>query len=90
MITVFNRREVLTTFSMEEQANARSILSEHKLPYVTRTVNMSGGNSILVSGHRATWGSIGENLDYTYQYYLYVHKKNYEEAAYLLAAKLRR
>lgn len=89
MITMFNRKEVLTTFSMGEFANARSILSEHHIPYVTKTVNMSGGNRMGMGGHRATWGSIGENLDFSYQYYLYVHKKDYEKA-YRLAAKMTR
>lgn len=90
MITFLNRKEVLTTFSIGEQATARNILSEHKIPYVTRTVSMSGGNSFWMGGQRASWGSIGENPDYAYQYYIYVHKKNYEEASYLLAEKLRR
>ena len=43
-----------------------------------------------MGSQRATWGSIGENLDYAYQYYIYVHKNDYEEAAYLLAAKMSR
>jgi len=89
MITVFNRKEVLTTFSMGEYANARSILSEYHIPYVTKTVSTSGGN-FMGGGHRSTWGSMGENLDYSYQYYLYVHKKDYEEATYRLAEKMPR
>lgn len=88
MITIFNRKEVLTTFSMGEYANAKSILSECHIPYATKTSNMSGGN-LGMGGHRSTWGSIGENLNFAYQYYLYVHKKDYEEATYRLAEKMR-
>ena len=40
MITVFNRRELMITLSMEEQMAARQCLSDAGVNYVLRTKNL--------------------------------------------------
>ena len=38
MITIFNRKELLTTFSMEEQDRVREILAQNHIDYRVKTV----------------------------------------------------
>ena len=76
MITIFNRREIYTGFSMEEFAKMREILSSNQIKYSVKVFNPNYGSR--ESGR----GTFGENPNYFYQYYIYVHKKDYEEACY--------
>jgi len=41
MITLFNRRELITTFSMDAQAKFRSILSQNGIDYRIKTKSNS-------------------------------------------------
>ncbi len=79
MITIFNRKELLTTFSSVEQADFRSALSGSGIPYRIKTVNRRSP-SPFASGTRARTGSFGESQDLAYQYYIYVKKEDYEKA----------
>jgi hypothetical protein len=63
---------------MEQQANIRSILAANNIKYMISTVNTNGGS-------RSKTGSFGLNSAYTYEYYIYVHKNDYEKARYLIA-----
>lgn len=82
MVSIFNRREVLTTFSMKEQSRIKDILSQNQIKYRTRTVNHNR------SGDARTRGSgAGVREDYAYEYTVYVHKGDYERAKALLGMK---
>lgn len=73
MITVFNRKELFTTFDMEKQALVRSRLKADNIEYRIRVVSKgssSRGRMYNPGGHR--------NLDT--QYIFYVKKKDYDEA----------
>ena len=83
MITVFNRKELLVTFSMEEQNRVRDILAANGIDYRIKTVNPSARSYIGGSG-RGRSGSFGINNDAAYQYYIYVHSKDYERAKHLI------
>lgn len=83
MLTVFNRRELLTTFSMEEQNRVRDILAQNNIDYRVKTVNPSARSAAAGSG-RARTGSFGIDMDCAWQYYIYVHKKDYDRARSLL------
>jgi len=83
MLTIFNRRELLTTFSMEEQNRVRDILSQNHIDYRVKTVNPSARATIGSSG-RGRMGSFGVNMDCAYQYYIYVHTKDYARAQSLI------
>ena len=83
MLTIFNRRELLTTVSMEEQNHVRGILAQNNIHYCVKTVNPSARSTFGSSG-RARTGSFGINMDCAYQYYIYVHKKDYARAQSLI------
>ena len=83
MITVFNRTELLVTFSMEEQSRVCSRLAANGVDYQVKTVNPSARSYIGGSG-RGRSGSFGIDHDAAYQYYIYVRSKDYERAAQLI------
>lgn len=78
MITIFNRREVCLTRSLDEQARVRSLLNG--LGIETHTI--SGGLNRSGRHH----GIPGINLEAAYEYYVYVHKKDYDRALQALHA----
>lgn len=79
MLTIFNRKIIFTSFSMEEQANIRNLLDNHGIKYYVKVVNRRS-SSTLDHSARARTGSFGENPSYTYEYIIYVHKKDFELA----------
>lgn len=85
MITFFNRKEVYIGFSMEKCSNIRDILSANKIKYDYRCV--SNNNNAWIASDHALTGSFGENQNFAYMYYVYVHRKDYEQAHYLINLK---
>ena len=85
MLTVFNRREVLASFSSDEFARAREALSQVDIAYSSRMVNLESAKG-WGADRRGTYGSLGMNRQYTKQYVLFVHKRDYEEAERVLAS----
>ena len=79
MITIFNRKMVFTSFSMEEQANVRNMLDNNGISHYVKVVNRRS-SSPFARGTRGITGSFGEKFEYTYEYIIYVHKKDYELA----------
>jgi len=79
MITLFNRRELITTFSMDAQAKVRDILSQNGIHYRIKTGSHSSGTYA-----RGRTGSYGQNPAYACQYTIYVHKSDYEKALHLI------
>lgn len=84
MLTIFNRRELLTTFSLEEQSRVRDVLAQNRIDYRVKTVNPTARSPFVGSSGRARTGSFGVNADCAYQYYIYVHKKDYALAQSLI------
>lgn len=87
MLTIFNRKELITTMDMQRQANIRSVLSANGIAYTVRTENLQGssafgGRSRGRSGGRS--GSFGVDPNYSYEYHIYVHKNDYENALRLI------
>lgn len=95
MLTIFNRKELITTMDMQRQANIRSVLSANGIAYTVRTENLqgssafdgrsrgrSGGRSRGRSGGRS--GSFGVDPNYSYEYHIYVHKNDHENALRLI------
>ena len=79
MMTLFNRRELITTFSMEKQAKVRDILSQNGIEYRVRTNSHPSGSTA-----RGRTGTYGLSADSAYQYSIYVHKQDYDKAVYLI------
>ena len=82
MITIFNRKELWTTFSMEEQASIRSLLADNGIDYSIKTVNRSC--AALMGDTRSAVGSFGQNLNLDYEYIIYVRRAYYQQALSLL------
>ena len=83
MINLFNRTELLVTFSMEEQNRVCGILAANGIDYQVKTVNPSARSYIGGSG-RGRSGSFGIDYDAAYQYSICVHSKDYERATHLI------
>ena len=71
MITIFNRRELMITRSMEEQAQVRNKLNEAGIDY---TVKVNGGHP----------GATASRQDVMYEYRIFVKKVDYEQARHLI------
>jgi hypothetical protein len=78
MITIFSRKEVYHGFSMQDCYKVRELLAANHIKYQVKTVD-----SFRSSGRSASRGA-GINMDYAYEYYIYVHKKDYDQAGYVL------
>ena len=72
MLTIFNRKELITTMDMQRQANIRSVLSANGIAYTVRTENLQGSSAF------------GGDPNYSYEYHIYVHKNDYENALRLI------
>ena len=83
MLTIFNRKELITTMDMQRQANIRSILSANGIAYAVRTENLQG-SSAFGGRNRGRSGSFGVDPNYSYEYHIYVHKNDNENALRLI------
>ena len=82
MITIFNRRELLVTMDMARQANVRDILSINGIKYTVKVTNRQSAS--VIGSKRARTGSFGVNQNYAYEYKIYVHAKDYDNALRLI------
>jgi hypothetical protein len=81
----WNRAEVYLGWSLEEFSKMKSLLVDNYIKYDYKVVDNS---SYGVSNRRASgMGTFGENSKFRVQYYLYVYKKDYERAQYILSRK---
>lgn len=78
MIHLFNRRELLTTASVERQTRVRDVLVANGIDYRMQVRSNTGGAS------RSRTVMPGMRTDCLYQYYIYVKKTDYEKAKYLI------
>ena len=87
MITIFNRRELLITFSMKQQADIREVLDANKINYSIKVVNRNSPS--VFSDTRARTGTFGQNIDVAYEYIIYVNKDDFAFAKKLIGAPIR-
>ncbi|MDP4090823.1 MAG: hypothetical protein Q8930_16355 [Bacillota bacterium] len=73
MIMFWNQREVFAGFSMEKLSEVRGVLGANNIAYKYKVVNLGSSN-------RSRTGTLGMNMDYANEYYVYVHKKDYTRA----------
>ena len=78
MITIFNRKELLVTFDMKHQENVRDILAANGIKYTIKVTNRQ--NAAVLGSSRARVGSFGMNPDLAYEYKIYVHRNDYDNA----------
>lgn len=81
-IPIWNRKELIVTMDLNRQAEIRGILSANQINYVIKTTNLQ--NAQLVGIHRGRMGNLGINQAYSYEYRIFVHKKDYDKAVKLM------
>lgn len=82
MVTIFNRKELIVTMEMDRQSEVRNILSQNGIDYTVKTTNLEAAP--MIGNRRGVVGSFGINQDYSYEYKIYVHKKDFEKVTYLI------
>ena len=82
MLTIFNRKELIVTIDIHRQAEIRDVLAQNGINYTVKTKNLQ--NSGVLDSQRGRIGNMGINQDYSYEYKIYVHKKDYEAARGLI------
>lgn len=83
MITMFNRKELISTYDMGQQAEVRNILSRNHIDYDVKTLNRKSP-SPFGAGSRAYTGTFGEKLESELEYTIYVKKEDYDTACLLI------
>lgn len=78
MFTIFNRKELISTFSMKAQSEIRIKLQNRGIKYKCKVINRNSASPF--SSSRARTGTLGQNLDCTYEYIFFVYKKDYDRA----------
>lgn len=82
MITIFNRKELLITMDTGRRSAVCDVLSANGINYTIKVINLQGAS--VFENKRGRYGSFGINQNYSYEYKIYVHKKDYERACYLI------
>ena len=67
---------------MKRQSDIRNILANNHIDYVIKTTNLQ--NAPVTGANRGRTGSFGINQDYSYEYKIFVHKKDYDRAKLLI------
>ena len=66
MLTIFNRKELITTMDMQRQANIRSVLSANGIAYTVRTENLQGSSAFGAAAASALTRTIRMNIISTF------------------------
>jgi len=74
---MFGWVEAYVTFSMDDYAKAREALNVNGIRYHMKIKDLLGDM-------RSRMGTLGVNMDYSTQYYLFVKKADLENAQYLI------
>ncbi len=82
MITFFNRKELLITVDMNRQSCVRDLLRANDIDYTVKVTNLQSAS--VIGSSRGRVGSFGINQNYSYEYKIYVHKKDYDRALGLM------
>lgn len=82
MITIFNRRELITLVSTKKLYNVREALAAEGIPSAVRMCGAARG------GERARCGISGVQADAMYTYKIYVHRDDCNKAAAVMQTAL--
>lgn len=80
MVTIFNRKELILTSSMDTRAKVKAVLSDNLIEYTIKTKNLLANRGVS----RGRTGTAFINLDAAYEYKVYVRKEDYERAVMLI------
>lgn len=82
MIHIFNRKEILITYDLNVLYKAKDILFKNDIQCLTRSFNTTmgrGRGSPSIISY-----DFGIRHDFSVEYKVYVHRKDYEKAKYLV------
>lgn len=79
MLAIWNRRELVTVLTMQEQSDILSALRDAGLDYAVKVIDRSSP-SVLNPGTRADLGTMGMSPGAQYEYIIYVNKRDYDAA----------
>lgn len=85
MITIFNRKELISSYSMEEQSRIRNALCRFGIDYL---VDTSSGMARNYGSGPIAIDRFGTDPLKTTQYRIFVKKKDYEKALAAIHGKL--
>ena len=88
MITIFNRKELLITMDVSRQSDIRNVLSANDIDYSIKVTNLQSAS--VFENKRGRFGTFGVNQNYSYEYKIYVHKKDFERACNLIKDNIER
>lgn len=83
MITIFNRKELRITYSLQEQAHIRYVLKDAAIPYSLRVVNRASAAGVPSSGGMGARANT--DVNYNYEYIFYVKRHDYSKALGLIS-----
>ncbi|MEA5042007.1 MAG: hypothetical protein VB053_05635 [Oscillibacter ruminantium] len=83
MITIFNRRELITLASAQKYYHVREALTATGIPSAVKV------RGAARAAERARYGIAGAQTDTMYTYTIYVHRDDYERAASAMQTALR-
>lgn len=83
MITIFNRKELIITYDLVKQAELRNLLAGNNIKYLIKSRNQKRPSPFW-TGSIGRTGTFGENLSLEYEYKIYVHKDDYNEAILII------
>jgi hypothetical protein len=78
MITIFNRKELCITFSMQEQSEIREKLKNNKIKYYLKTINRNSPSAF--GDTRARSVTLGQKMELAYEYIFFIHKDDLAQA----------
>lgn len=79
MITIFNRKELLSTFNLQKQAELRQLLAQNGIEYRVKVTNRNSPSPVS-AGTRARTGTFAQKLDASYEYTLFVQTCDWDRA----------
>lgn len=80
MITICNRKELYTGLSIEDFNEIRKLLTHNEIPYKYKIIDEGNAN-------RRNFTVFKRDMGVQYTYYIYVHKKDYDKALFLIQTK---
>lgn len=81
MITIFNRKELLSTNEMQRQAQARQRMADSGIDYHVKVINRAAGSC-------ARTGTFGEKPEFAYTYIIYVKRTDFSRARAVIEGKV--
>ena len=84
MITLFNRAELTSAFTMEEQVRIGDALAAAGIDYSVKTEDLTGAGTLFGRRGRGHFGSAGIREECRLQYRFFVRRQDLERARHCI------